>query len=191
MVFRVVLFVWEFLMDVLAVSRLSDEEKEPEFLLLRQQLRIGERRQEHGPQIPRWQKMPVVATYAIWHCFRLIVPVNRKEKRSQSRDQYVGTRSNCTVCSVLGLRGKTTARDTHFVSRERRERRAWNPHRLRRVYAEFQAVSVCFAQNSCRIKRFTWYKYIEGSHARQFASTQSRRYSPSELLIIQSKGNLI
>jgi hypothetical protein len=58
MVFRVVLFVWEFLMDVLAVSRLSDEEKELEILLLRQQLRIVERRQERGPQIPRWQKVP-------------------------------------------------------------------------------------------------------------------------------------
>jgi hypothetical protein len=40
MVFRVVLFVWEFLMDVLAVSRLGDEEKELELLLLRQQLRM-------------------------------------------------------------------------------------------------------------------------------------------------------
>jgi hypothetical protein len=39
MVFRVILFLWEFLMDVLAVSRLSDEEKELELLLLRQQLR--------------------------------------------------------------------------------------------------------------------------------------------------------
>jgi hypothetical protein len=59
MVFRVVLFLWEFLMDVLAVSRLSDEEQELEILLLRQQLRIVERRQERGPQIPRWQKLPL------------------------------------------------------------------------------------------------------------------------------------
>jgi hypothetical protein len=44
MVFRVILFLWEFLMDVLAVSRLSDEEKELELLLLRQQLRIAERK---------------------------------------------------------------------------------------------------------------------------------------------------
>jgi putative transposase len=58
-VFRVVLFVWEFLMDVLAVSRLSNEEKELEILLLRQQLRIVERKQERGPQIPRWQKVPL------------------------------------------------------------------------------------------------------------------------------------
>ncbi len=59
MVFRAVLFLWEFLMDVLAVSRLSDDEKELELLLLRQQLRIVERRQERGPQIPRWQKVPL------------------------------------------------------------------------------------------------------------------------------------
>ena len=59
MVFRVVLFLWEFLMDVLAVSRLSDEEKELELLLLRQQLRIVERKQARGPQIPRWQKVPL------------------------------------------------------------------------------------------------------------------------------------
>lgn len=59
MVFRVVLYLWEFLMDVLAVSRLSDEEKELEILLLRPQLRIAERRKERGPQIPRWQKVPL------------------------------------------------------------------------------------------------------------------------------------
>jgi putative transposase len=59
MAFRVVLFVWEFLMDVLAVSRLSDEEKELEILLSRQQLRIVERKQERGPQIPLWQKAPL------------------------------------------------------------------------------------------------------------------------------------
>jgi urease gamma subunit len=46
-------------MDVLAVSRLSDEEKELEILLLRQQPRIVERKQERGPQIPRWQKVPL------------------------------------------------------------------------------------------------------------------------------------
>ena len=56
-----ILFVWEFLLDVLAVSRLTDDEKDLEILLLRQQLRIVERKQERGPQIPRWQKVPLVA----------------------------------------------------------------------------------------------------------------------------------
>jgi hypothetical protein len=45
MVFRMVLFVWEFLMDVMAISRLSTGEKNLELLLLRQQLRIVERTQ--------------------------------------------------------------------------------------------------------------------------------------------------
>jgi hypothetical protein len=51
-------FLWEFLMDVLVVSRLSEDKKELE-LLLRQQLRIVERKQGRGPQIPRWQKVPL------------------------------------------------------------------------------------------------------------------------------------
>jgi hypothetical protein len=51
MVFRVVLFVWEFLMDVLAVTALSDEEKELEIPLVRQQLRMVERKQERGRQL--------------------------------------------------------------------------------------------------------------------------------------------
>jgi urease gamma subunit len=59
MVFRVLLFLWEFLMDVLAVSRLSEDEKELELLVLRQRLRIVERKRERGPQIPRWQKVPL------------------------------------------------------------------------------------------------------------------------------------
>jgi hypothetical protein len=71
MLFRVVLFVWEFLMDVPAVSRLSDDEKELELLLLRQQLRIVGQRQERGPQIPRWQKVPLAMlvreeTHYLW-----------------------------------------------------------------------------------------------------------------------------
>ena len=42
-----------------AVSRLTEGEKDLEILLLRQQLRIFERKQERGPQIPRWQKAPL------------------------------------------------------------------------------------------------------------------------------------
>jgi hypothetical protein len=65
MVFRVILFMWEFLIDVLAVSMLSDEEKELELLLLRQQLRIVERKQALGPQLARWQKVPLFPENAI------------------------------------------------------------------------------------------------------------------------------
>jgi hypothetical protein len=59
MVFRVILSLRECLMDVLAVSRLSEDEKDLGLLLLRQQLRIAERKQERGPHIPRWHKVPL------------------------------------------------------------------------------------------------------------------------------------
>jgi transposase len=61
MFFQVILFVWAFVLDVTAVSRLTDDEKDLELLLLRQQLRIVERKQSRGPQIPRWQKVPLAA----------------------------------------------------------------------------------------------------------------------------------
>jgi hypothetical protein len=61
MFFRVILFVWDFVLDLAAISRMTDDEKDLEILLLRQQLRIVERKQERGPQIPRWQKVPLVA----------------------------------------------------------------------------------------------------------------------------------
>ena len=60
MFFRVILFIWDFVLDLAAVSRMTDDEKDLEILLLRQQLRIIERKQERGPQIPRWQKVPLV-----------------------------------------------------------------------------------------------------------------------------------
>lgn len=61
MFFRVVLFVWDFVLDLAAISRMTADEKALEILLLRQQLRIVERKQERGPQIPRWQKVPLMA----------------------------------------------------------------------------------------------------------------------------------
>ena len=59
MVFRVILFVWEFMMDLALISGMSSDEKDLEIMLLRQQLRIVERKRERGPQIPRWQKVPL------------------------------------------------------------------------------------------------------------------------------------
>src|SRR5574341_1505392 len=61
MFFRVVLFLWEFLLDVAAISRRTESEKDLQILLLRQQLRIVERKQVRGPQLPRWQKVPLAA----------------------------------------------------------------------------------------------------------------------------------
>ena len=59
MFFRMILFVWEFMLDLAAVMRMGNDEKDLEILLLRQQLRIVERKQPRGPQIPRWQKVPL------------------------------------------------------------------------------------------------------------------------------------
>lgn len=61
MIFRLILFVWEFVLDLAAVSGLAENEKDLEIMLLRQQLRIAERKQPRGPHIPRWQKVPLVA----------------------------------------------------------------------------------------------------------------------------------
>jgi len=61
MIYQIVLFVWCFLLDVFAITRLTDDEKDLEILLLRQQLRIVERQQVRGPTLPRWQKIPLVA----------------------------------------------------------------------------------------------------------------------------------
>jgi hypothetical protein len=38
MFFRVVLFVWDFVLDLTVISRMTDDEKDLEILLLRQQL---------------------------------------------------------------------------------------------------------------------------------------------------------
>ncbi len=61
MVFRWILFLWSFLLDLAAVSRLAEDDKDLEIMLLRQQLRIVERKQPRGPHIPRWQKVPLAA----------------------------------------------------------------------------------------------------------------------------------
>ena len=61
MFFCVMLFVWQFMLDLLAVMQMTNDEKDAEIVLLRQQLRIVERKQAPGLYIPRWQKV-VVAT---------------------------------------------------------------------------------------------------------------------------------
>ena len=74
MFFQIVLFVWQFMLDLVAVMRLADDEKDLEIMLLRQQLRIVERKQERGPQISRWQKVPLAA-----------LAVRLKDKASNAR----------------------------------------------------------------------------------------------------------
>ncbi|MEP7289086.1 MAG: integrase core domain-containing protein [Chloroflexota bacterium] len=64
MIFHWLLCFWSFVVDVALVRRMGDREKDLEILLLRQQLRIVERRQQRGPVLERWEKLPLVALTA-------------------------------------------------------------------------------------------------------------------------------
>lgn len=61
MFFCVMLFMWQFMSDLVTVMRMTDDEKDAEIMLLRQQLRIVKRKQARGPHIPHWQKVPLAA----------------------------------------------------------------------------------------------------------------------------------
>lgn len=61
MFFRVMLFVWQSLFDLVAVMCMTNDDKNSVILLLRQQMRIMARKQAWRPQIPRWQKVPLAA----------------------------------------------------------------------------------------------------------------------------------
>jgi hypothetical protein len=74
MFFRMILFVWEFVLDLAAVMRMTEDGKDWEILLLRQQLRIVERKQPRGPRIPRWRKVPLAA---------LVVRLRERAKRGR------------------------------------------------------------------------------------------------------------
>jgi hypothetical protein len=56
--------MWMVVPDLAEVSRLTSEEKDLEIVLPHQQLRIVERKQQRGPQIPRWQRVLLVAPAA-------------------------------------------------------------------------------------------------------------------------------
>jgi hypothetical protein len=49
MFFCMIMFVWEFVLDLVAVMHMTDDAKDLEIMLLRQQLRIVERKQKRGP----------------------------------------------------------------------------------------------------------------------------------------------
>src|SRR4051812_30012095 len=65
MVYSLLTFFLTFLLDLFTVRRLQDRDKDLQILLLRQQLQIVQRRQQRGPAIPRWQKLPLVALIAL------------------------------------------------------------------------------------------------------------------------------
>lgn len=56
--------VFTLVLDILAVWRQSEREKEIEILLLRQQLRILERKQAQLPRISRWEKLSLAVLTA-------------------------------------------------------------------------------------------------------------------------------
>jgi hypothetical protein len=57
MFFRIVLFIWEFVLDVAAVSRLTEGEKDLEILLLRQQ------HQQPPILVRQWRSFLLAAQY--------------------------------------------------------------------------------------------------------------------------------
>ena len=59
MIYAIVTYFLACLVDLITAKWMSDDEKDLEIALLRQQLRIVERRQERGPHIRRWQKVPL------------------------------------------------------------------------------------------------------------------------------------
>lgn len=64
MIYFVLAHIWAFLLDLIAITRRSDREKDLEILLLRQQLRILQRKQPHPPHIARWEKLGLVVLAA-------------------------------------------------------------------------------------------------------------------------------
>jgi hypothetical protein len=57
MLFFVLTHVLSFLLDLVATIRLSDREKDLEILLLRQQVRILQRKRAYAPRISCWEKL--------------------------------------------------------------------------------------------------------------------------------------
>ncbi|MCZ7543269.1 MAG: hypothetical protein M5R40_06895 [Anaerolineae bacterium] len=49
----------QLILDLFALSRLSDRDKDAEILLLRYQLRLATRDCKRGPTLPFWHKLPL------------------------------------------------------------------------------------------------------------------------------------
>ncbi|HEX2995484.1 MAG TPA: hypothetical protein VHP14_11705, partial [Anaerolineales bacterium] len=97
-----------FLLDALAVSRMTDDEKDLEILMLRQQLRIVERKQERGPQIPRWQKVPLVA-----------IAMRLKQKASHSRQTLEDSVRLFKPATIINWHREIVRRQWTFKPKER------------------------------------------------------------------------
>ncbi len=57
MIYFLLAHTFTFLLDLVATVRRSDQEKDLEILLLRQQLRILQRKHPHPPRLSRWEKL--------------------------------------------------------------------------------------------------------------------------------------
>ena len=60
MTFFLVAHIFTFLLDLIGLSRQTDHGKDVEILLLRQQLRILQRKQPRPPRISRWEKLTLL-----------------------------------------------------------------------------------------------------------------------------------
>lgn len=60
MLFFFIAHVFSFLLDLIWVGRRAEQDKDVEILLLRQQLRILQRKQPRPPRISRWEKLTLV-----------------------------------------------------------------------------------------------------------------------------------
>jgi len=64
MIFFLVHLIVSFLLDLITVTRRSERDKDIEMLLLRQHLRILQRKQPHWLRLSRWEKLTVVVLAA-------------------------------------------------------------------------------------------------------------------------------
>jgi putative transposase len=108
MFYRFVFFCWTFLLDLAAISRLTTNEKDLEIMVLRQQLRIVERRQQRGLQIPRWQKVPLMA-----------LVMRLKAQSRNTREQLANTLLLFKPETVLGWHRDLVRRKWTFQAQRR------------------------------------------------------------------------
>ena len=80
MLYTIVMYFLACLVDLITAKRMSGDEKDLEIALLRLQLRIVERRQERGPHIPRWQKIPLA-----------VLADRLKERSQQAKEKLEAT----------------------------------------------------------------------------------------------------
>jgi len=78
--YTIVMYFLACLVDLITAKRMSGDEKDLEIALLRLQLRIVERRQERGPHIPRWQKIPLA-----------VLADRLKERSQQAKEKLEAT----------------------------------------------------------------------------------------------------